>query len=284
VRQNLKIRDVLCLAGLVFWISGCGLAQSGSGEGSRELTILAASSLTDAFGELADLFEAQHPGLHVLLNFAGSSQLAAQLSEGIIADVFASANISQMNFVIDEGFVETELDTVFVTNRLTIIVPIDNPAGINSLLDLSRPGMRLLVAVEGVPVREYTDELVAGLGVDFQVKFYKNVVSEEDNVRQVTAKIALGEADAGLVYTSDVTASVADLVKRIDIPEDQNVIASYSIAPLIHAPDLESAQAFIEFVLSPEGQEILSRWGFQTPIETVIPLSRFRRSWLYDRV
>lgn len=278
MRQNLKISEGLCLVGLVLWVSGCGLAQHGRGERSHELTILAASSLTDAFDELADVFEKKHPGLQVLLNFAGSSQLAAQLSEGVIADVFASANPSQMKFVSNRGFVEPDLDTVFVTNQLTIIVPVDNPAGINSLLDLSRPGIRILVAVKGVPVREYTDELVAGLGADFQEKFYRNVVSEEDNVRQVTAKIALGEADAGLVYISDVTMSVADLVQRIDIPDDQNVIASYFIAPLIHAPDQELARAFIEFVLSAEGQEILSRWGFQTPMETDLPLSRIRKT------
>jgi molybdate transport system substrate-binding protein len=154
---------------------------------------------------------------------------------------------------------------LFVSNRLTIVVPADNPAGIQSLEDLGEPGVQLILSVEGVPVRDYADDMVAELPADFQEQFYANVVSEEDNVRQVSAKVALGEADAGIVYTSDITPDIAEQVQQIIIPDAQNVIAGYPIAPLVDAPHPDLAQRFVGFLLSPDGQEILSRWGFGPP-------------------
>ena len=248
---------------IVFGVVGCAAGLSGNGGvDPQELTVFAASSLTDAFHELAEAFEAQNPGVEVVLNFAGSSQLAAQLSEGVAADIFASANPAQMQGVIEAGRIETGSETLFVSNRLTIVVPADNPAGISALADLAQPGVQLILAVEGVPVREYTDDIVAAMAADFQEKFYANLVSEEDNVRQVSAKVALGEADAGIVYTSDVTPDIANQVQQIAIPDAQNVIAAYPLAPLSDAPEPELARSFIDFVLSEEGQNILSNWGF----------------------
>lgn len=235
------------------------------GAAPNELTIFAAASLTDAFNELADAFEAQNEGVQVILNFAGSSQLAAQISEGAQADLFASANGMQMQAVVDSGRIVAGSEKLFVSNRLTVIVPADNPAGITALEDLAQPGVQLILAVPGVPVRQYTDEIVAQMPADFQAQFYANLVSEEDNVRQVAAKIALGEADAGIVYTSDVTPDLASQVLQIRIPDRQNVVASYPIAPLVDAPDPELAQAFITFVLSEQGQAILGKWGFGSP-------------------
>lgn len=232
---------------------------------SQELTIFAAASLTDAFSELATTFETQNEGVAVILNFAGSSQLAAQLTEGAPADVFAPANPAQMQAIIDAGRIAAGSEAPFVSNRLTVIVPADNPAGITALEDLAQPGVQMVLAVEGVPVRQYTDEIVANLPADFQAKFYANLVSEEDNVRQVVAKIALGEADAGFVYTSDVTPDIASQVLQIPIPDGQNVVASYPIAPLADAPSPALAQDFIAFVLGDEGQAILARWGFGPP-------------------
>lgn len=233
--------------------------------GTRELTVFAASSLTDAFEELAEAFENQNEGVDVVINFGGSSQLAAQLREGIDADVFASANPTQMGNVVAAGRISAGTEAIFVSNRLTIVVPADNPAGIASFADLAEPGVQLILAVEGVPVRQYTDEVVAAQTADFQDAFYANLVSAEDNVRQVSAKIALGEADAGIVYTSDVTPDIAGQVAQISIPDEQNVIATYPIAPLVDAPQPELAERFIAFVLSQEGQAILARWGFGPP-------------------
>ncbi len=253
---------------LIFWLItlllvGCGTGENGASP--QEITVFAASSLTDAFTELADAFEAQNEGVEIILNFAGSSQLAAQLSEGALADLFAPANPIQMQTVMDAGRIEAGSEKLFVSNRLTVIVPADNPANITALEDLSQPGVQLILAVEGVPVRQYTDQIVATLPADFQAQFYGNLVSEEDNVRRVAAKIALGEADAGTVYTSDVTPDIASQVRQIPIPDAQNVVATYPIAPLTDAPSPALAKNFIDFVLSDEGQAILLRWGFGPP-------------------
>ncbi|MBK8900070.1 MAG: molybdate ABC transporter substrate-binding protein [Anaerolineaceae bacterium] len=235
----------------------------------QEITVFAAASLTDAFNELTTAFEAQNAGVEVTLNFAGSSQLAAQLSEGATADIFASANAAQMQAVVDAGRITAGSEKLFVSNRLTVIVPADNPAGITALEDLAQPGVQMLLAVEGVPVRQYTDEIVAKFPTDFQEQFYANLVSEEDNVRQVSAKVALGEADAGIVYTSDVTPDIASQVLQIAIPDAQNVVATYPIAPLADAPAPTLAQSFIDFVLSEAGQAILDKWGFGPPPDFV---------------
>ncbi len=253
---------LLLISLLTILLVSCGSNRPAA---SEELTVFAAASLTDAFNELADAFEAQHDGVQVVLNFAGSSQLAAQLNEGAAADIFASANAAQMQAVVDAGRITAGSQKLFVSNRLTVIVPADNPAGITALEDLAQLGVQLILAVDGVPVRQYTDEIVATFPTEFQAAFYANLVSEEDNVRQVAAKVALGEADAGIVYTSDVTPDIASQVQQIAIPDAQNVVATYPIAPLADAPAPTLAQSFIDFVLSEDGQAILARWGFGPP-------------------
>jgi molybdate transport system substrate-binding protein len=254
----------LALLLLAWGLMACRGVQT-EAKNSQEVVVFAASSLTDAFNELAAAYQAQHEGVRVIFNYGGSSQLAAQLTGGAAADVFASANATQIQNVLDNGRIAAGTEALFVSNRLTIVVPADNPAGIAALEDLAKPGVQLILAVEGVPVRQYTDEIIAAMDADFQEQFYGNVVSEEENVRQVSAKVALGEADAGIVYTSDVTPDMANRVKQITIPDAQNVIATYPIAPLADAPNPELAQSFIDFVLSAEGQAILARWGFGAP-------------------
>jgi molybdate transport system substrate-binding protein len=261
---------------VALYMAGCTPAQTpeatpapleptATGDPQRDLTVFAASSLTDAFEEIAVEFEARNPGVEVIYNFASSSQLATQLNEGAVADIFASANSAQMDAAAAADRISPETASQFVTNRLTVIVPADNPAGITSFEDLANPGVLLVLAVAGVPVRDYTDEIVATMPADFQERFYANLVSEEDNVRQVSAKIALGEADAGIVYTSDVTPDIAGQVQQIDIPDEQNVIAAYPIGAVNDAPNPELARAFIDFVLSEAGQNILANWGFGPP-------------------
>lgn len=255
---------------LISILLGCGANSSdNSATAPQELTIFAAASLTDALTEVADAFAAQNPDTQVLLHFAGSSQLAAQLREGIAADIFASANSAQMQTVVEAGRVDAELVSPFAANQLTIIVPADNPAAIARFEDLAQPGIRLILAAEGVPIRAYTDEIVTGMTASFQEQFYNNLVSAEENVRQVAAKIALGEADAGIVYRSDVTPELAEQIEQITIPDAQNVTATYPIAPLADAANLALAERFIAFLLSAEGQEILSRRGFAAPPSTI---------------
>lgn len=253
---------------LVLWVTAVLLLSACAANdqpANREIVVFAASSLTDAFNELGAAFEAEHPGVEVVLNFAGSSQLAAQLVEGVPADVFAPANDKQMQTAVTAKRIAPTAPVTFATNRLTILTPADNPTQISALEDLRRPGIQLVLAAPGVPVRQYTDEIVSALGPEFAAGFYANLVSEEENVRQVAAKIALGEADAGIVYTSDVTPDLANRVQQIAIPEAQNVVAVYPIAPLADAPQPELAQQFVQFVLGETGQAILARWGFASP-------------------
>lgn len=244
------------LIGFLATLVACGPAPS------SELTVFAASSLTDAFDEIAAAFETEHPGVNVLASYASSSELAIQLSEGARADVFAPANRIQMEVAIDAGrIVGDPVD--FLTNRLTIIVPYDNPADIQSPADLARVGVALILAAPGVPARGYSDQAIALAGDStFQAAVYANMVSEEPNVRQVASKVALGEADAGIVYVSDVTPDIDDRVIKIPIPDEQNVIATYPIAVVQGAPSGALASDFVAFVLGDAGQAILAKWGF----------------------
>lgn len=229
---------------------------------SRHLTVFAASSLTQAFEELGAEFEEERPGLQVRLNFAGSATLATQLTEGAPADLFASADEAQMRSLQAAGLV-VDRPQEFAGNRLVLIVPADNPANIQAVDDLARPGMRLLLAAPGVPIREYSDRLMAQLGdADFQQAVYANLASEEENVRVVLSKVALGEADAGIVYASDLLGEQSDRILSIEIPEEAQVLASYPIAPLAESSQAELAAEFVAFVLSPRGQSILAKWGF----------------------
>src|SRR5262245_11369962 len=203
-----------------------------SAQDSQTLTVFAASSLTDAFNEIGEAFKADHPGVDIVYNFGGSSALATQLVEGgAPADIFASANAKQMQIAQDGGRIGGKPET-FVKNRLILIVPADNPANIQSLHDLANDGVKLVVAAEGVPVRDYTNTMLDKCaadplsGEDYRTAVVGNIVSEEENVRQVSAKVALGEADAGVVYRSDVTPDINAQVIALPIPDSINTLAT----------------------------------------------------------
>jgi molybdate transport system substrate-binding protein len=230
------------------------------------LTVFAAASLTDAFDEIGEAFEEAN-GVEIVFNFGSSSTLAAQLAEGAPADVFASANTRQMDVVREAGRIDGQPQP-FAKNRLVIAVPADNPGNILSLRDLARPGILLVVAASNVPVRDYTDTMLERLaaapdfGEQYRQAVLDNIVSEEDNVRQVVAKVALGEADAGIVYQSDITPDIAEEVSAVAIPDGYNSIAAYPIAIIDDAPNPQLAQAFVDYILSDEGQDTLVQWGF----------------------
>jgi molybdate transport system substrate-binding protein len=231
------------------------------------LNVFAAASLTDAFEEIAMAFEAANPGTEIFYNFAGSQQLSAQIIEGAPADVFASANRSQMDVVVESSRVVSGTQQTFVRNRLVVITPSDNPAGIETLQDLANPGLRIILADAAVPVGQYSLDFLARASAlpeyteSYSPTVLANVVSYEENVRSVLAKVALGEGDAGIVYTTDAALD-ANNVALIAIPDELNTIASYPIAPIADSPNPELAQAFIEFVLGPEGQQLLVKYGF----------------------
>lgn len=240
---------------------------------SGALTVFAAASLTDAFTEIATAFQAANPRVRVTFNFGASSTLRTQLEQGARADVFASADQIQMDAAKKANVVEGEAP-LFAKNKLVLIVPADNPARISGVQDLARPGIRFVLTDKSVPIGNYARtalEKMTGdprFGADFAQKVLANLKSEEANVRAVVTKVQLGEADAAIVYSSDVTPAVAKDVQRIPIPDEVNVIASYPIAVTRDAPNRAAAQAFIAFVRGPRGQDILKKWGFIVDAET----------------
>jgi molybdate transport system substrate-binding protein len=238
-----------------------------SAQASNQIVIFAASSLTDAFGDMALEYERRYPDVTIRLNFAGSSQLATQLIEGAPADLFASANEIQMERLVKSEKILAEQVELFASNHLVLIIPKSNQRAIKSLHDLSQPGLKLVTAAKAVPIGRYTREALKKMeqSGQFQAGFEQavlaNIVSEEANVRQMVTKVQLGEADAAIVYQSDVTADLS----LIPIPEALNIVAHYPIAPLDDAPHLEQAAHFIAFIQSPDGQAILQKWGFVSP-------------------
>ena len=233
----------------------------------QHLSVSAAASLSDAFNEIADSLERRDPTLHIDFNFAGSQVLVLQLGQGAAADVFASADDRWMQIAQDSGLIEGAPQT-FVHNRLVVIVPKGNPARIGKLQDLGRSGVKLVLAADAVPAGHYSREAIfrlarlPGYAPDYAQRVLANVVSNEENVRSVAAKVQLGEADAGMVYVSDVTPAAARQLRRFDLPDSANVIASYPIALVRHARNTVAAQTFIAFVLSPSGQAVLAKNGF----------------------
>jgi len=232
------------------------------------LTIFAAASLTEAFTDIAGAYQAVHPGVQITFNFAGSQQLAQQLVQGAPADVFASANQAQMEAVVASGRIAPSSPRVFTRNRLVVIYPKENPAGLANIIDLAKPGVKLVLAAKEVPVGGYSLQFLekasqpAGYGPGFIDQAMANVVSYEENVRAVYSKVALGEADAGIVYATDIPKDDPDGVGQIDIPAEWNLTAAYPFAVISDSATPELAASFVEFVLSTEGQGILAMYGF----------------------
>ncbi len=236
---------------------------------SGTVTVFAAASLSDAFNELAAEFERMNTGVEMRFNFAGSPTLRTQLEQGARADIYASADLAQMSLAKQRGVVVSNEKT-FARNSLVVITPKSNPAGIDILADLKKTGIKLVLANADVPVGNYSRRVLTNLekdpayGAGFAEAVLRNLVSNESNVKQVVAKVELGEADAGIVYGTDVTPSVASALNRLEIPAAVNVIAEYPIALTKDASNARAAQAFVDFVLSAAGQVVLKKWGFLT--------------------
>lgn len=232
-------------------LAGCG---AGGAEEDRRLTVFAAASLTTAFEEIADEFEASHPEVDVELVLGGSSDLVAQITEGAPADVFASADEATMANLVSAGLAATE-PRPFATNTLRIAVPPGNPAGVEELADLARPGLRLVVCAPEVPCGAATREVAARAGVGL------SPVSEEQSVTDVLGKVTSGEADAGVVYRTDVRAA-GDAVAGISFPESSSVVNLYPVATVAGSEEPDLAQQFVDLVAGETGQSILRRAGF----------------------
>jgi molybdate transport system substrate-binding protein len=250
-----RTRLAAVLAAMVLPLAGCGGGQPAGGTSASpgELKVFAAASLTAAFGRLAER-SAANGGTRVTFNFAGSQALATQIRQGAPADVFASADAANMDRVRD--LVGTTHS--FASNLLQIVVEKGNPKGVTGLRDLARDDLKVVLAAEEVPAGKYAGQILDRAGVRVRP------VSREDNVKAVVTKVALGEADAGIVYVTDVTAG-GDRIQGVGIPAGQNVVATYPIATVKASGSQERAQAFVDLVRSAEGQAILRSFGFLPP-------------------
>jgi molybdate transport system substrate-binding protein len=256
-RSRTRLAAMLAAAALV--LAGCGGDDEPSGGTSAspaELKVFAAASLTAAFTEIGERFT-DASGTKVVFNFAGSQALATQIQQAAPADVFASADTANMDKVAD--LVGTPRN--FAGNQLQIVVEQGNPRGVKGLDDLANPDLKVVLAAPDVPAGRYAAESLAKAGVTVEP------VSQEDDVKAVVTKVSLGEADAGIVYVTDVTAG-GDKVEGVAIPEELNVLATYPIAAVTASRAQDQAQAFMDQVLGAEGQQVLKAHGFLPPPTT----------------
>ncbi len=255
-----SIRTLVTTSVIVLAATTCAPAPSSvtAEDTPAPLTVFAASSLGPAFTRIAaDLGSSGT----ITYNFGSSTDLAAQIQSEGTADVFASANTAAMDTVQSDPGVTDR--TTFATNRLVIVTPPDDPAEISSIADLARPGIQLVLAADGVPVGDYARSALGRAGIlDAALA---NVVSNEEDDAGVVAKVAGGEADAGIVYTSDVAPATDTGLRSVDVPDDVNVLASYPIAVVDGSAHADAARAFIDYVAGSAGVATLGDYGFGPP-------------------
>jgi molybdate transport system substrate-binding protein len=221
---------------------------------------------------VATTFQQANPNAKLTFNFGASSQLATQLGQGARADVFASADQTQMDNARKADAIAGQ-DRVFAANRLVVITPRDNPKQISSVKDLANDGVKFVTAQPSVPIGQYTAQMLdkaaadPAYGSDFKSRVEANTVSKEDNVRQVVSKVQLGEADAAVVYSTDATPQVRDQLRLIQVPDPLQALAAYPIA-VAKGGNSTGGEAFVSYVLGPDGQAALARWGFLPPTQT----------------
>jgi molybdate transport system substrate-binding protein len=253
---------------IVYLLAALVLATpAGFAQEPKELTVFTAASLTGAFGEIGQLYE-NETGINVAFNFDGSQALRTQIENGAYADVFASANNRQMNALRSLGLMNNSSVSVFTNNKLSLIIPRDNPAEISSLSDLAKPGLKIVIGTKDVPVGDYALQIINKLGNDsaygpeYKEKVLANIISQETNVNYVVTKVALGEADAGFAYVSDVTEDLSGKVDKIEIPDEYNIIAEYPMGMLNESKYPAEAEEFMDLVKSDEGRAVLEKYGF----------------------
>jgi molybdate transport system substrate-binding protein len=257
LRSRIRLAAAVAVAALALAACGDDTTSGGSSGSANEIKVFAAASLTAAFTELGQQYTSANGGTKVTFNFAGSQALATQIQQAAPADVFASADLTNMDKVKD--LVGTPQN--FASNLLQIVVEKGNPKGVKTLDDLANPDLKVVLAAPDVPAGKYAAEALN------TAKVTVKPVSEEDNVKAVVTKVSLGEADAGIVYVTDVTAG-GDKVQGVDIPKDQNVTATYPIASVKAGKAQDKAQAFMDLVLSDQGQQVLKQYGFLPPPTT----------------
>lgn len=251
-------------------------SYAGFAEEPEELTVFTAASLTGAFGVIGQLYT-NETNINVAFNFDGSQSLRTQIDNGAYADVFASSNAKQMNALKRDQLMNNSSIIIFAKNKLSLIVPKDNPANISSLTDLAKPGLKIIMGTKDLPVGDYALQIINRLGndsaygPDYKARVMANIISQETTVNYVVTKVALGEADVGFAWVSDVTEDLASRVDKIDILDEYNVIGEYPIGVLKDSKYPAKSQEFINLVTSEQGKAILEKYGFSvvhsSPVE-----------------
>jgi molybdate transport system substrate-binding protein len=263
---------MVALGAVLLLLSACGSSSTPAAAPTATaqpvtLTVFAGSSLKGAFTKIAQQYQTAHPNVTVNFSYGGSDALATQINQGAPADIFASANITQMNVVVTAGNILAANVQTFAHNRLVVIAPKANPANIQTLQDLAKPGIKLDLAAATVPAGQYAVAFLTKASADptfgssYKANVLKNVVSYETDVATVLNKVSLGEADAGIVYTTDAQTT-ASTVTTIAIPDALNTIAVYPIAPVKSSPNAAAATAFVNYVNGTDGQAVLASYGF----------------------
>ncbi|HEX5696000.1 MAG TPA: molybdate ABC transporter substrate-binding protein [Acidimicrobiia bacterium] len=250
-------RRVMAAVTLMFAVLGCDASDEPGGGLEGEVLVSAAASLSDVFAELEAVFETTNPEVDVLLNLGSSSSLREQILQGASADVFASANTSNMDQVVAAGEVTGD-PKIFARNLLQIAVPSGNPGHVTGLADFADEELLIGLCAEDVPCGDFARVALENAGV------IPAIDTNELDVRALLTKIEAGELDAGITYVTDVL-STGGAVAGIDIPEQLNVVADYPIASLAHGPNPDAAAAFVAFVLSDRARDILDNYGFSSP-------------------
>jgi molybdate transport system substrate-binding protein len=242
-----------------------------SSPGKTQVTVFAAASLTAVFTEMASDYEKNHTNVNLSFDFDGSATLKTQLLNGATADIFASADYKNLNAASAAHLMDNSTIQTFAKNRLVVIVPASNPAGITSLTDLTRSGVKIVMGDTTVPIGNYTRTFLKSINnsssdyTDFQSRFMSNVVSQESVVTSIVTKVSLGEADAGVVYATDARTAGSKVV-RVTIPDAYNVIAVYPMGKLAGAAHPTEADGFISYVMSADGQSVMTKYGFITVV------------------
>ena len=278
MRFSQRTLPLLCMCLALFMVA-CGSSSSTQGSPSSSnssstftpvtLNVFAAASLTESFNELKTQYHAAHPNVTITYNYNGSQALVQQMTNGAPVDVFASADEANMQKAVQANVVGQS--QIFARNKLMVITPVSNPAKINSLHDLARKGVKIDLAAPSVPVGSYALQVLDKMaksseyGSAYEQSVKANVISQEDNVKAVLQKVELGEADAGIVYLTDVTPAQSSKVKTFTIPDQYNVIAQYPIAVAKKTAHEQEAQAFVQYLLSSQGQAILAKYHFMSP-------------------
>lgn len=259
-----------CALALLLALTACagtGSASPGATGQPVKVMVFAAASLRDAFTDIGAAYSRTHPNVVVTFNFAGSDTLAQQIAQGAPADLFASANATQMDVAVKSGAIAGSGVKTFAHNRLVLIYPTANPAHIQTLRDIARPGVKVDLAARSVPVGQYALDFLAKASADpafgpgYRAAVLKNVVSYETDVKAVLAKIVLGEADAGIVYTTDA-ATASGKVGAITIPDALNSIATYPIGVVNGSKQAAAARDVLNYIVAAQGQDRLAKYGF----------------------